>query len=213
MYVDPYPTMKGSDKVRVECRLCSGTGIYQGVSGIRTSDPYSKGSSIKGHFECGGRGFKTIKVSSARASARLRVKNFIKSQEELARQKEEREAARREAEKRDQERRAQMVQGFVGEKGDKVGGLTGTGEVATTYETRYGYGKQTAQFLVIKLDNGQVVKTGGSGETLFGRSKGEKVTIVSATVKGHDNHEGQDQTTLTRAKLIATPQPVETTTA
>lgn len=210
VYVDPYPTMKGSDRVRVECHLCQGTGIYFGPSGISTSDPYVKNGTKKGHFECHGRGFKSIKVSSARAAARLRVKSYLKAQEDAKQRVAEREAARVAAAKKEEQRRADMVQGFIGQKGDKVGGLSGTVMTATSYETRYGYSRQSAKFLVIKLDNGQVVTTGGSGASLFGHERGDKVTIVSATVKDHDNYQGQDQTKLTRMNLIATPQPAHT---
>lgn len=203
VYADPYPGMKGKDQVKVMCDGCAGTGIYHGPTPYYQPSPYQKNVTIPAHFRCQGLGFKTILVSSARSSARTKVKAHVEAIEskKLAAEKAAKEAV--EKERAERERRAALVQGHVGEIGDKVGGLQGTVVVSKTYESSYGYRKTLKKFLTVKLDNGQVVTTGGSGQSLFTAKPGASITIMSGTVKGHSVYQGQDQTELTRVKILA----------
>lgn len=201
VYVDPYPGMKGSDSIRVECGECSGSGVYAPPTSYFGSNPHQPEQTIPYHFKCDGLGYKNILVSSARSTARDRVKRHLQHQADIEDMKAKNEARRVEEERKEAKRRAAMVQGFVGEKGDKVGGLDGTIVADRTYESTYGYHKTLRRFLSIKLSDGRVVTTSGSGRTLFGPKRGEKVTIMSGTVGDHSKYMGQDQTALQRVKL------------
>lgn len=97
------------------------------------------------------------------------------------------------------DRRAALVQGFLGEVGDKVA-VTGTVTVAK-YVAAQAYNRSSSMFLIVTLDSGQVVKTFGSGASLFDLSRGHRVTLTG-TVKGHESYNGQQQTVLTRVKAV-----------
>lgn len=60
--------LKGTDRVRITCPKCAGTGIYQGPTGFHDS----KGRPFC--FECDGLGYRTVLVSSLRAAARREAK-------------------------------------------------------------------------------------------------------------------------------------------
>ncbi len=67
-YVDPYPGMKGSDRVVDSCGKCAGTGLYTAPTSVVDGEgrPYC--------FDCGGTGTRSRLVSSARATARAHAK-------------------------------------------------------------------------------------------------------------------------------------------
>jgi phage/plasmid primase-like uncharacterized protein len=204
-YVDPFPGMKNTDKVQVTCGNCDGTGEYQAPSGYSW---VRNGRSTTWCFKCGGDGHVMRGVQSQRRLA-LQVAWWAEyGQAEEAAQVAESNARIAAAElaqawddaQAEQARRAQMVQGFLGQIGDKVTGQDGTVKVAK-YMPSQQYGWSASMFIVIELDSGQVVKLSGSGESLFSVERGDKVT-VTGTVKDQQVYNGQDQTVLTRAKLV-----------
>jgi len=80
---------------------------------------------------------------------------------------------------------------------------TGTVVVYATYESNYGYTSTLNALVVIELDGeheGVTVKTTGTGQTLYGWERGDRVT-VTGTVKKFEEYQGTKQTVLTRAKL------------
>lgn len=200
LYVDPHPGKDRWDRVRSDCVRCGGTGIYSQYHGVcyrcwgRKSDPDG------------------ISVNTLRRQAKEKAL-WAEYGDELRAYHEGIAAANAEREKAEElvrawaeahaekERREAMVSGFVGEIGEKVSNLHGVVKVAQTYDASYGYRKATGMFMVVELDDGKVVKIAGTGASLFGPERGDEVLILSATVKGHENYKGQDQTKLYRVKL------------
>lgn len=202
-YVDPHPGRANSDRVSTDCGRCGGSGnvgIYWVEGGVC--------------FECRGSGRGSITVGTARKWARVDAlaRDYA---EEIKAEQEAAWAAERAATLAAEiaadhavalamnARRDAAVQGFVAEEGTNVKamGLAGEVVIAKPYETHFGYGTQTGIFMIIKLDNGQVIKTSGSGNTLFGLERGDRVAIIGGSVRAHEHYEGQDQTVLIRAKL------------
>ena len=204
-YADPHPGMKGSERVWEECGWCT-NGVYTGPGNVH----WKIGKvDTTWCFQCGGNGGRYVLVSSVRA----RVRRLSKEAQRWVAEQADRERIIAETKAREwveawdaahaeQERRAALVTGFVGDEGDKVKNLPGTVTVSTRFETASfnGYGTDYKAFVVVTLDDGKVVKTSGTGATLYRTERGQRVT-VSGTVKGHDSYQGQDQTTLTRAKI------------
>lgn len=209
VYVDPFPTLKGADRVWEHCGSCR-DGVYTGPSRVHWDN--GRGDTTW-CFYCHGAGGRYVLVSSKRASARKYAKNeAVRQQQRLeweagapARAAEE---ARVEAAKvaAEEARRAALVTGFAGQVGDRLKGLEATVDVAMTFPVPSftGYGADVMKALVVLtlVDTGQVLKTTGTGNTLYGLKRGDKVK-VTGTVKDHSNYQGQDQTVLTRAKLEA----------
>lgn len=202
-YVDPFPGMKNTDKVRVEC---CGDGIYHAPSGYSWS---RGGETARTYcFACGGAGYVMRGVQSQRRRAMVEAwEREVGAPQRAAAEAEftARQAAAEIAQAWDDahaeaERRAQLVQGFVGQVGDKVVGLVGTVQVAK-YMPSHRYGWSASMFIVVKLDNGQVVKISGSGQSLFDVERDDRVE-VAGTVKDHQDYNGQDQTVLKSAKLV-----------
>lgn len=203
-YVDPFPGLKNTDKVQVECG-CAG-GVYTGPSHIswniagRGQNTYC--------FQCNGAGVITRGVQSQRRRAMQDAwerevggpQREAAAIEFAARQAADELAQAWDDAHAEAERRAQLVQGFVGQVGDKVVGLVGTVQVAK-YMPSHRYGWSASMFIVVKLDNGQVVKISGSGQSLFDVERGDEVE-VAGTVKDHQDYNGQDQTVLKSAKLV-----------
>lgn len=202
-YVDPHPGRVDSDRVSTDCGRCGGSGnvgIYWVEGGVC--------------FECRGSGRGSITVGTTRkwAKADALGRDYA---EELAAERDAAWAAERAANLAAEiasdhavalamnARRDAAVQGFVAEVGTniKAKGLTGEIVIAKGYESHFGYSTQYGMFLIIKLASGQVVKTSGTGSTLFGLERGDKVAIIGGSVKAHEHYEGQDQTVLIRAKL------------
>jgi hypothetical protein len=210
VYTNPYPGAKGSDLVKEVCGKCGGDGLYHAPSGFVIQNPYGhRGDTIKGCFDCWGVGHRFVKVSSVRARIRRDVKAALQRDADATahaaaaeqRTAEEFAAAWDEAHT-EQARRAALNNTPAGEPGDKLTGLVGTVEVATSIEVAgfRGYGTDSKRLVVVKLDNGQVLKTFGTGATLYDARRGDRVTI-SGTVKDLDDYRGQTQTVLTRTKL------------
>ncbi len=214
VYTDPYPTAKGADLVRDICWKCGGDGLYHGPSGWMIKNPRGRGA-IKGCFACLGVGSRLVKVSSIRARIRRDVRATLRRDEEIATYAAA--AAQRAAEEfteawdaahAEQARRAALNNTPAGHQGDKLRNLAGSVEVAKSFESTgfRGYGTEFKRIVVIKLDDGHVLKMFGTGSSLFRVARGDRVTITSATVTGTDDYNGQLQTVLTRAKLrVDTP--------
>jgi hypothetical protein len=193
--------------------------MYHAPSGYVIQNPYGpRGEAIKGCFDCRGRGHRYVKVASARARARRSAMATLTRESEAAAHAAA--AAQRAADEfadawdqacAEQARRAALNNSPAGEVGQKLTGLNGTVEVATNFHVTgfRGYGTESKRLVVIKLDNGQVLKTFGTGRTLFAAARGDRVT-VAGTVTGFDEHHGQVQTVLTRARLrLDTPAAAE----
>ena len=213
-YTEPCPGQKGTDRLWRTCGC--GDGMYRGrfavifVGATGTEGPWC--------FACKGAGGYSVLVSSVRAAARKAYRAEVARYEaalEWEAGREAREAAelvrQAEAVAAEEARRAALVTGFAAEVGEKLVKATGTVTVAKRYEVRSfsGYGMETKVFVVVTLDNGQVVTTSGTGRTLFQVARDDKVT-VSGTVKSHDNYQGQDQAVLIRAKFEVTEQAADT---
>lgn len=211
-YVDPHPGLKGSDKIWGECGMCSGSGVYSG----RSSWVWQKGKKVAPWcFDCNGSGRCSLTVATLRkrakeAAYRRDYADEIEAEASAAR------AAHKAAEIADaweqaqaeQARRAALVTGFAGGIGERVRNLPGVVRYANSYDASYGYHKATGMFMVIELDGGQVVKIAGTGNSLFGHDRGDRVK-VTGTVKAHENYQGQDQAVLTRAAVAEVDAPAE----
>lgn len=205
VYVDPYPDARGSDEVEEPCGC--GNGRYWGATNAR----WNNGSGYAAWcFYCNGTAVRRVKVSSVRARIRRAAKAAAERRELapylewLAAEKAHRELlAAEEAAYAEQERRNSLVRGFVGEIGDKITDRAAVVTVAYAYDkANYYTGRpETGMLLVLTLDNGQVVKWSSTGAGAFGYERGDRVRILRATVKAHDNYKGQDQTTLKNVRL------------
>jgi hypothetical protein len=203
-YVDPHPGAKASDKVFQACGNCDGSGVYGGYSSWR----WQKGNKVaKWCFDCNGSGKYGLTVATLRKRAKEAAYRRDYADEiaaaaaasaaaylaaELAQAWEEAHA--------EQARRAALVTGFAGAIGDRVRDLAGVIRFAKTYDASFGFRKATGMFMIIELDNGQVVKLAGTGRSLWGHERGDHV-LVTGTVKAHETYEGQEQTVLTRATV------------
>lgn len=206
VYVDPFPTLKGTDRVWQNC-VCD-NGVYTGPSRIVWNN--GRGTT-KWCFYCDGAGGNYVLVSSKRATARNQAKAEAKRQEQQrvweagAADREAAEQAAAAAKLAAEEaRRAALVTGFAGEIGDRLKALDAVVDVAITFPvpsfTGYGADVMKAMVVMTLVDTGQVIKTSGTGNTLYGLHRGDKVT-VTGTVKGRDKYNHQDQTVLTRTKI------------
>jgi hypothetical protein len=214
VYTDPYPDAKGSDLVQETCWKCCGDGLFHAPSGWVIKNPHGRGA-IKGCFACMGRGYALVKVSSVRARIRRNVNATVRRDAEqatyaanAARYVAEEFAAAWDAAHAEQARRAALNNTPAGQEGDKLRDVAGLVEVAMSYEKTgfRGYGIDFKRLVVIKLDSGQVLKTSGTGSSLFDVARGDRVTVTSATVSGTGYYNGQLQTELTRTKLrVDTP--------
>lgn len=209
VYVDPFPGRAGSESVREDCGYCN-DGVYPGPSGHTWEIP-GKGSN-KWCYRCNGRGYSMVKISSVRARVRRQANQAAKAAKIAA----EFEAKRPtlewlEAERvwqeavtewlKEETRVTAMTQGFVAEIGTRIKNVEATVTVAMSFEVpAFNYGTEWKAMVVLTTENGQVLKTTGTGSSLYSVEKGQKVTITG-TVKAHDNYKGQDQTVLNRAVI------------
>lgn len=77
-YVDPHPGKKGSDRIVLDCGKCDGTGYYYAPSRIAWRATHADGHEVDGRlcFACNGKGRYSVLVSSRRATARKRVREY-----------------------------------------------------------------------------------------------------------------------------------------
>lgn len=87
------------------------------------------------------------------------------------------------------------LQTWIGEVGEKIT-AAGIVKVAATIDGYYG----STRLVIIETADGNLVKTFGTGASLFGVETGDAVTIAG-TVKSLDFYRGDKQTVLTRAKI------------
>jgi hypothetical protein len=211
VYTDPYPGVRGADRVKEICGKCGGDGIYHAPSGLVIQNPYGRrGDTIKGCFDCMGLGYRIVKVSSIRARIRRAVSATLARDadaEAYAAQ-----AAQRAAEEfgsawdeahAEQERRAALNNEPAGQPGERIRNVAGTVEVSMSIEVAgfRGYGTDVKRLVVVKLDSGQVIKTFGTARALFGTRRGDSVTITGATIKEIATYQGQVQTVVSRAVI------------
>ena len=199
VYTDPFPGAAGSDLVKEDCWKCGGDGMYHAPSGFVIQNPYGpRGDAIKGCFACRGRGHRYVKVSSIRARVRRDVKATLQCDADAAAHAAAAAqaaaahfAAAWDEAHAEQDHRAALNNTPAGAPGQKLAGLTGTVEVATDIEVAgfRGYGTDHKRLIVVKLPNGQVLKTFGTGATLYAASRGDHVTI-SGTVKELSDYRG-----------------------
>lgn len=203
VYLDPYPGHKGNELVWDICDC--GNGLYNGPSGA-TWRKTPRGPQMPWHFACDGNGGWWIKVSSVRRRTRQVAKAFARDRAEAPM----REWLAAEANWRtdvaawlaEEARLAALVTGFVGDIDAKIKNLAGTITVYWEF-TRASYTghDETAVLLIITTEDGKVLKFVSAGASAFGWERGDRVIITSATVKAHDNYKGQDQTTISRARI------------
>lgn len=207
-YVDPYPGMKGSDRIttRDTCSRCGGTGIFvwwTSVGEARGTCFLCFGAGTVDHSRAVSTLRREVKVDAIwrEHGDQLRAETAAKQAEEDARAAAANYARDWDEAHAEQARRDAMVVGFAGDIGDKIDG-TGVVDVATTFETESysGYGTDLKALVVVTLDDGHVVKAIGTGRTLYGVERGSRVRITG-TVKRHATYNGQDQTVLTRTKI------------
>jgi hypothetical protein len=205
-YEDPYPDKGARDRIhrRDDCGRCGGSGIY------RWHTYYGEASG--GCFGCWGTG--KIERSSAVSTLRKHAKQealwaeygdelraYHDEQGEIAR------AAQRAAEfaehwdeaHAEQDRRAALVQGFLGEIGEKVANIPVTIRFAKYNEGAWN--RSATMFIIAETDSGQIIKISGSSQSLFGLERGQETVILSAKVKDHGEYQGQQQTILFHVKI------------
>ncbi|QDH48784.1 hypothetical protein SEA_DEEPSOIL15_44 [Mycobacterium phage DeepSoil15] len=208
-YVDPHPDMHGTDRIEFKetCPRCGGTGIYEWWTA------HGKGRGTC--FLCLGARwvYRTRSVAAIRREAKveavwrehgdtLRAESAAKAAAVAAEQAAAEFAKAWDEAHAEQARRAALVTGFVAEVGAKAD-VIGTVTVATTFEVssyRIRGGGDLKALVVVKLDDGRVVKATGTGQSLFDAERGARVRI-RGTVREHATYKGQDQTVLTHAKI------------
>jgi hypothetical protein len=205
-YVDPCPGAANSDRIPVPCGRCVDRSGY-----IRAFSHVLGGVC----FECNGTGSSSVSAVTMRkwAKSDAYARDFaaeieahhdaIRAENEAAAKLAEIEAAH-EAAIAEDARLSAMVQGFLGNEGDKLADVPVTINVAKYIEGSYN--RSSSMFIIATADSGHVVKIFGSSQTLFGLRRGDEVVILTAKVKKHDWHAGQDQTVLGFVKVSA---PVE----
>ncbi|QDF19397.1 hypothetical protein [Mycolicibacterium fortuitum] len=203
LYTDPHPGRDAKDRVPVPCAKCGGTGRIEAFG-------YIDGGRC---WDCNGHGQSSISVGTARKYARSEAFALeygdqidaywrdIEEKNRVAREAAEWAAAWDEAHT-ENARRATLNQTVMGQEGDKLADIEVTVEVAKSIEVPgYRYGTDWKRFVVLKTADGQVAKVFGTAECLWKVERGDRAVIRRATVKRHDEYQGQKQTELTRVKL------------
>lgn len=204
-YVDPHPTLKGTDRVPVECGYCT-NGVYTAPSGCHWDN--GRGDTTW-CFRCNGSNRRYISVTTARRNAKADAFRAEYGDELRAVRQAAADAANAaiaaaefdrawNAAHAEQARRASLVQGFLGEVDEKIE-FTGTVTVAS-YKSG-AWNRSSSMWLVFTADSGQVACGSSSSQTVFGLNRGDRVRIT-AKVKAVDpeGFRGQQQTKLTGIK-------------
>lgn len=198
-YVDPHPDKVGTDRVPTDCSRCGGSGYFECFGHIHNGRC----------FQCGGNGVGSISVTTVRKHARLAAFNAeyateiaaaraIIAAEAQAAQDAADFAADWDAAHAEDAKRSAMVQGFLGEVGEKI---TATATVTVAKYISGSYNRSSSMFMVFTADNGMVAKAFGSSQTVMGLERGDKVTITG-TVKSTEVYQGQQQTVLKGVKAV-----------
>ncbi len=101
----------------------------------------------------------------------------------------------RELELERERRKANRVPGFLADVGEKIAGVKATIRLVREIDGDYG----TSTLLVMSTEDGRTVKWFSS--STWSVEPGDQVEI-KGTVKEHSSYEGDDQTVITRAKMI-----------
>jgi hypothetical protein len=112
----------------------------------------------------------------------------------------ERESAHEDALVMDAEFDAARAVRFYGTIGERLRDVPCT--VDFSYQTEGFYG---ISMLVLLRHGDAVFKAWGTGNTLWGWSRGDAV-LLSGTIRAHETYRGVDQTVLTRVKLTEAPR-------
>lgn len=202
VYVDPFPGRKGDEVLKETCGKCGGNKVI-GYGNVTLQVGKVSGRVC---FQCMGKGYTTRLVSSARSTARRQVQaenerratavDFAADYDnQVARDLEDAhtEALAEEA------RRNALVQGFVGQVGERLRNLKATVQVNAKIEVSDFYTGRPfyKNLLILEVEDGRVLKAVVS---FSGAERGQEVT-VSGTVKAHTNYKGQDQTVLSRVTI------------
>lgn len=202
-FIDPHPGKVASDKVAVDCGRCvDRKGYIAGFAHVHHGIC----------FKCLGAGVEYVTVGTLRKHAkadayRVEYAAEIAAAVEAQRQafitaaEVEAKAAAEAARIAEEARLASLVQGFLGNEGDKLTNVRVTINVAKYIEGSWN--RSSSMFIIATTDEGNVLKIFGSSNTLFGLQRGDVTTIVTGKVKKHDWHDGQDQTVLSHVKMAA----------
>jgi len=199
VYSDPFPGKVGTDRIKETCGKCGGTGVvnWGNVTFV------AQGREDRHCFQCLGKGYTTVKVSSRRATARRQAESATLHNAEaadFAAEAPAREAAKLEADHeaalREEARREAKPKGFLGEPGARLRNLAAQVTLIRSFESaNYLTGQPELKFLVKFAVAGSVAVwfTGNPGSL----EEGQAVSLTG-TVKNHSTREGEDQTVLTR---------------
>jgi hypothetical protein len=197
-YVDPAPGKAATDRVPTQCYRCEGTGytcfvwVHNGIC-----------------FHCNGSGIHMAAASTLRKRAKKEA-YLAEYADEIQAYHQEADRIAAEAAKAaefaaawdeahaEQDRRNALVQGFLGQIGDKVV-VDVTIQVAKYISGTYN--RSSSMFIIAKTESGQIIKTFGSSESLFDLARGDQATFTGV-VKAHETYQGQDQTVLFRVKAV-----------
>jgi len=199
-YTDPHPGKKGSDFVAGDCSRCGGYGFIPAYGHVQMGRC----------FKCFGNGVQNVTVNTVRKHARAAayardfaaelaefraVSNWLQAETWFHAEQAEKAAA----EAAEAERQAAMIQGFIGEVGEKVSGIEISVKVAKYIAGSYN--RSSAMFIIAETDAGQVLKIFGSAASVMQLERGDRATILTGKVKAHDSYEGQDQSVLSHVKV------------
>ncbi|QTF82094.1 hypothetical protein SEA_FEFFERHEAD_95 [Mycobacterium phage Fefferhead] len=208
-YVDPCPGLGARDRVEwvEDCGRCGGSGVYRWVNAM--------GNCEGSCFGCWGTG----KVERSQAAQTLRkiaredalhrehgdaIAEYHANiaRENIAREQAAELAAAWDEAHAEQARRAAMNNGTVGEVGERLRNLDAEVVVSAGFERDKfnGYGTEYVKLVIFKLTDGRVLKASGTGMSLYGLDRGDKVR-VTGTVKDFGEYKGQVQTILQRVKV------------
>ena len=197
-YVDPMPGKLGSERVRETCWKCDGVGTvsWGNVTFV------AQGTEDRHCFNCLGKGWTSVLVSSLRTRARKATKgqthaNYLAALEEATRPEREAAAAqaRQEAEEREAARQAAKPKGFLGAEGERLRNLNAQVVGVYGYEATNFVTGAPEHRVVIKFDVLGKVAVWFTGWTTL--EAGEFVSLTG-TVKSHGERDGEEQTILTR---------------
>jgi hypothetical protein len=197
-YVDPMPGRKGSERVRETCWKCDGRGTvsWGNVTFV------AQGVEDRHCFNCLGKGWTSVLVSTVRTRARREAKATTHAAYMDAyalATRPEREAAeakaREAAEAREASRLAAKPKGHIGTVGERLRNLNAQVTGVYTYEAENFVTHAPELRTVVRFDIlGKTAVWFTSWTTL---EAGQFVSLTG-TVKSHGERDGEDQTILTR---------------
>ncbi|QNJ58316.1 DNA binding protein [Mycobacterium phage Ellie] len=208
-YVDPCPGLGARDRVEwvEDCNRCGGSGVYRWVNAMGNCEGSCFGCWGTGKVERSQAAQTLRKIAREDALHREHGDAIAEYHANIARENIAREQAAELAEAWDaahaeQARRAAMNNGTVGEVGERLRNLDAEVVVSAGFERDKfnGYGTEYVKLVIFKLADGRVLKASGTGMSLYGLDRGDKVR-VTGTVKDFGEYKGQVQTILQRVKV------------